>query len=159
MWKYLTTRCDSDGDANSWRRSCRSGTRGRFRAGAAAVEFAVCLPVLITVVLGSIEASNLIHVQHALKTAAYEAARTAGKDSAATSSELTSLAQTILDVYHVKDGQVSITPDDLATVSTGGQVTVTVTAPMAVNRVVSGWAPKWLLGNSNLSAQCTVVRG
>ena len=161
MWKYLTTRCarNRNGDANSRRRSCRPGTRGRSRAGAAAVEFSVCLPVLLAVVLGSIEASNLIHVQHALKAAAYEAARTAGKNSATTSSELTSLAKTILDVYHVKEGQVSITPNDMAAVSTGEQVTVTVTAPMAVNRVISGWAPKWLLGDADLSAQCTALRG
>jgi Flp pilus assembly protein TadG len=119
----------------------------------------VCLPVLIAVVLGSIEASNLIHVQHALKAAAYEAARTAGSKPATTTSQLTNLAQTVLDIYQVEDGRVTITPEDLSAVPTGGQVTVSVTAPVAVNRVISGWAPQWLLGNSDLSAQCTVVRG
>ena len=131
----------------------------RSRAGAAAVEFAVCLPVLLVVVLGSIEASNMIHVQRALTTAAYEAARTAAKDPASTSGGVTNLALAILDGHQVRDGQVIITPGDLATASTGDQVTVTVTAPLGVNRVISGWAPNWLLGGNSLSAQCTALRG
>ena len=158
MWKYLTTRRVLNGNLAT-KAGCRRDSRSRTRTGAAAVEFAVCLPLLITIVFGSIEASNLIHVQHALKTAAYEAARTAGKDPEITPAQIESLAGSVLAVYRVEGGRVDITPTDITAVSTGSQVTVTVSAPLAVNRVISGWAPEWLLGNSDLSAQCTVVRG
>jgi Flp pilus assembly protein TadG len=161
MWKYLLKKSAATvkpGDAARLR-----GGRFRFprrsHSGAAAVEAAVCLPVLIAVVLGSIEASHLIHVQHGLQAAAYEAARTAAREPQVTSAEVESRALTVLNVYQVEQGQVSITPADVSTVATGGQVTVTVAAPVGVNRVVSGWAPKWLLGESDLSAQCTAVRG
>jgi Flp pilus assembly protein TadG len=151
---WIGHRADNVGGAARRRRG-----RMRSRAGAAAVEFAVCLPVLIAVVLGSIEASNMIHVQRALTTAAYEAARVAAKDPAVTGNDVTDLAFAILDAHQVKDGRVRVTPAILATVSTGQRVTVTVTAPMGANRVISGWAPDWLKGNRDLSAECTVLRG
>ena len=158
MWKHSKRRHAPSG-APKLKAGCRRGRRRKSRAGAAAVEFAVCLPLLITIVLGSIEASNLIHVQHALKTAAYEAARTAGRDSEITPEEIEILAKSVLIAYGVEEGHMDVTPTDIKAVGTGSQITVTVSAPMAVNRVISGWAPEWLLGDSDLSAQCTVVRG
>ena len=47
------------------------------RKGTATVEFAVCLPVLVTIVLGSIEATNAIFLKQHLTAAAYEGARKA----------------------------------------------------------------------------------
>ena len=119
----------------------------------------MCLPILITIVLGSIEASRLIHVQHGLKTAAYETARTVARDREFTSAEANALTSSVLSTYQVTGGQATFSPSDLGTVQTGDQITVTVTAPLTGNRVISGWIPKWLLTTGSLSAQCTALRG
>jgi Flp pilus assembly protein TadG len=136
----------------------RSG-KGVRRRGAAVAEFAVCLPLLITIVLGSIEASRLIHIQHGLETAAYEAARSVADHRASTSSDVDSVVSSILDAYQVTGGQAALTPSTLNTVRTGDLITVTVTAPLAGNRVISGWIPSWILTDGSLSAQCTALRG
>lgn len=47
------------------------------RRGAALVEAAVCLPLMLLLVLGSIELSNGIFQQHATRAAAHECARVA----------------------------------------------------------------------------------
>ena len=47
------------------------------RAGIAVVEFAVCLPILVLVVFGSIEACNAIYLKQAATASAYEAVRVA----------------------------------------------------------------------------------
>ncbi len=119
----------------------------------------MCLPILLTIVLGSIEASRLIHVQHGLKTAAYEAARTVANDHQISSAEVNTLVSNVLNAYQVTDGEATFSPSTLSTVQTGDQITVTVTAPLAGNRVISGWIPTWLLTTGSLSAQCTALRG
>ncbi len=129
------------------------------RRGAAVAEFSVCLPILITIVLGSIEASRLIHVQHGLKTAAYEAARSIADDRDISTSEVETVVLSVLDAYQVTGGQVALTPSALSSAQIGDLVTVTVTAPLASNRVISGWIPSWLLPDGALSAQCTALRG
>ena len=53
-----------------YRRSVRRRQRGM-----AAVEFAVCLPVLVLLVFGAIEASSFIFLKQALTVAAYEGVR------------------------------------------------------------------------------------
>lgn len=49
----------------------------RKRSGAAAVELAVSLPVLVLLLLGTIESCTMIFLQQSLEIAAYEAARVA----------------------------------------------------------------------------------
>ena len=52
---------------------CNSRGR-RSVSGVAAVEFAVCLPLLVTLTIGTIEACNIIQLKHDLTIAAYEGA-------------------------------------------------------------------------------------
>ena len=47
------------------------------REGAAVVEFAVCLPLVILIVLGTIEAGSLLFLKQTLVQAAYEGAKVA----------------------------------------------------------------------------------
>lgn len=47
------------------------------RTGAALVETAVCLPLILVLVVGSIEMSNGVFQQHAVRAAAHECARIA----------------------------------------------------------------------------------
>src|SRR5579863_4858386 len=64
----------------------RCSSRPRCRAGAAALEFAVCLPVLITLLAGLWEVGRCVEVQQVMWNSAREAARDAslGQDSLAT---------------------------------------------------------------------------
>ena len=49
----------------------------RRRHGAAATEFAVCLPVLMLLLLGMLEACTMIFLKQSLAVAAYEGGHTA----------------------------------------------------------------------------------
>ena len=49
----------------------------RRRKGVAIVELAICLPVIVVLVVGSIEACSMIFVKQSLHIAAYEAVRVA----------------------------------------------------------------------------------
>lgn len=47
------------------------------RQGAAVVEFAVCLPIIVLIVLGSIQAASMLFLRQALIQSAYEGAKIA----------------------------------------------------------------------------------
>lgn|GEM_PF-2733391 len=49
----------------------------RHRSGLAATEFAVCLPILLAIVIGTIEACSMVYLKQSLSVAAYEGARAA----------------------------------------------------------------------------------
>ena len=69
-------------------RGNHNGVRRRSRRAVAAAEFAVCLPILVLLVFGSIEASSFIFLKQALSVAAYEGAREAAlSNSTATAAE------------------------------------------------------------------------
>ena len=62
---------------------CRSGIQHRSetsRKGAAAVEFAFVAPILVTLLLGMIEASSLAETSNQLRLALRQSARLAGMD-------------------------------------------------------------------------------
>lgn len=59
----------------------RSQTNRHSRRAAATVEMAICLPMLITLVFGTLETANMIHVRQSCVTAAYEAGRERAKFS------------------------------------------------------------------------------
>ena len=58
-------------------------TAQRNRRGIAAVELALCLPILIALALGAIETCNVMYVQARMYSAAYEAARYATRPTTA----------------------------------------------------------------------------
>jgi len=58
--------------------------RGK-RFGAAAVEFAVCLPLIILIVAGSIEGASLLFLRQALIQSSYEGAKVAVKQNSVNS--------------------------------------------------------------------------
>jgi Flp pilus assembly protein TadG len=58
----------------------RRSRENRSRRGAVAVEFAIIAPVLLTLVVGMIEASRLFEAQNLLASAAREGARLAAMD-------------------------------------------------------------------------------
>ena len=128
------------------------------RPGVAAVELALCLPLLVVLAFGMIETSNLVHLRTRMYSAAYESARlatrptTAGK-TAATSVAVTNYCTAVLNQLGVQGGVVVLQPNDLSTVVPQQLVTVTITAPLNQNSFTS------LVVNSSqtITAQATLV--
>lgn len=133
--------------------SRRSYSGRKSRLGVAAVEFAVCIPLIVMIVLASIEASSMIFLKLDLQTTAYEAARVAVAP-AATAGDVVSRGNEVLDQRNIKDGSVQVNPANLQNVAAGANVTVTATAPVASNRIIAGW----FFNGGSLSASTVMVR-
>jgi Flp pilus assembly protein TadG len=92
------------------------------------VEFAMTLPLLVLIMLGTIEACSMIYLKQNLQIAAYEAARAAlvMKSSAAV---VNTTAKRFLDDRRVRNATVTITPSTFATEAVGTWITVKIEAP------------------------------
>lgn len=123
------------------------------RNGGALVELAVCLPVLILLVMGSIEASHAIYLKQSLVTAAYEAIREATDESATTASAI-SKAQEILDHRNVQASSITFSPANVTLTTRGQPITVTVSAPCQINMPI---ATRFLTAPT-LTVQATMVK-
>lgn len=124
-------------------RTPRLGTclrrRHRHTRGSAAVEFAVCLPILLIIVWGTVVACSLIHLRHSLTLAAYEGARTAiVKD--ATNADVTSAGDWVLDSRRVVNKSVTVGAADITQIVPGQYITVTASADMNSNMPLRGFA-------------------
>ncbi len=121
-------------------RHCRK--RGAYRAahgrrGVAATEFAVCLPVIVLLILGTLECCTMIFLKQSLTIAAYEGVRTALEDGAVTT-DVRRTSQQILTQRRVQGGTTAVNPNNIPAVPTGQYITVTVTAPADRNSVIPG---------------------
>jgi hypothetical protein len=109
--------------------------RVRQRKGAAAVEFAVVLPIILMLILGGCELSCAILVQASLQNAAREAAREAVLPSA-TLATTTQLFNDCANAGRLRNATMTATPDP-AQAPTGTLITVTANAPFGDN----DWLP------------------
>lgn len=127
----------------------------RVRKGAAAVELAVCLPVLMLLTMATLEATDLVFLRQRLVTAAFEAARTATAPGQTSAGGIAS-GTNILTARGITGGNVSISPTVLSNTATGTQVNATVTAPFATN----SYMEPFLFGSSvsNVTVTVTMVR-
>ncbi|MFT7643303.1 MAG: hypothetical protein ACI9G1_005068 [Pirellulaceae bacterium] len=124
----------------------------RTRLGAAVVELAICLPIVMLIVASTLEISSLIFVYQSLQAAAHECSRVAAKREG-TIELVQSRLDEILSQRGVSDGVVTVFPDDLDR-PRGTRYTITVTAPFTANSFI----PPRLLGEKNLEAMCVVVK-
>jgi len=131
-------------------RMLRKLRRRRSRSGIAVVEFAICLPILMAMVMGVIEASNAVFLQQALTSASYEAANVASAIGG-TSAEATTRANAVLTALGIKNSTVSISPTVTTATPIGTTIVVTVSAPFASNSLVFGY-----IGSPTLSAKITI---
>ena len=124
------------------------------RGGVAAVEAAITLPLLVVLVLGSIEAANAIFLKQSMTIAAYEAAKiAAGPQGTMELAELR--CREVLASRDVPDFNLSFVPADLnAGTSRGTQVTVTLTVD--ADAAVIG--PLWFFTARTLEKKVEMVR-
>lgn len=106
--------------------------RRRKPLGAALVEFAVCIPVLMLLILGSLEATSAIFVRQALTTSAYEGIREAIR-TGATIAGSTARAQKVLDDRRIKSATIRFEPSDFPNVARGSAIAIEVSASFRPN--------------------------
>ena len=106
--------------------------RRRIAYGAALIEFAVCLPVLMILILGSMEATSAIFVRQALTTSAYEGIREAIRINGTTASA-TARAQGVLTARQIRNSTILFTPANVAAAPKGSSVVLEVSAPYRAN--------------------------
>ena len=116
----------------------RSLIHRRSRRGAAAVEAAMCIPVIIILMFGTLEISAGYYLKESLSIAAYEGARTGAKRRA-TKAQVIARVNDILSARNVdlgESGSIVVSPDDLSSLSALDPLTVTVKAPSAGNSAI-----------------------
>jgi Flp pilus assembly protein TadG len=131
--------------------SVRQRWRHRSRVGAQLVEFAICLPLLLLVFLGSIEMCRLNMLRHGAAQAAYEGARQ-GIVPGATADDVRTAAAQILDSIFVVGYTVTVTPAVIE--RTTPQVTVDITVPIAAN----SWITPRFCTSSTMTRSFTLQR-
>lgn len=106
----------------------------------ATVELAICLPVLVLIVFGSIQATDLIYLQHAAMSAAYEGMLEAAKLNATNESVLSRIQQ-VLDARELTTTEIRFLPDgvDISRVPPGDELTIEVSANVRANLTLSGF--------------------
>ena len=110
-------------------------TKRRLRRGAATVEFAVCLPVIVLVVLGSIEAASMLFLRQAMIQSAYEGAKVAilrGADNA----DAIAAAQAVVQGRQLDGATISFDPLNVAEALPGETIRVTASAPGDANSFI-----------------------
>jgi len=112
-----------------------SARPGHARSAAAVVELAVCLPAVVLLVLGSIEACTMVFVKQSLHVAAYEGVRRAIRYDATEQSVL-QRCQQILDERNIRGATVELTPSTPETVQRGNQIALRISAPVHDNTVL-----------------------
>lgn len=104
------------------------------RLGAAVVEFAVCLPLIVLIVFGGIEASSMLFLRQTLVQASYEGVKSAVKVDG-TASDATASATAVCNGRNLQDFRVVVNPTNVASLNRGDVIEITVTAPGDTNSV------------------------
>src|SRR5277367_3508448 len=95
------------------------------RRGATAVEFALCLPVLLAFVFGILEFSRATQLQQSARLAAFEGAR-AGISLDAQTTDVQTAANRVMSAMSISNYTTTITPNPLTYTSSSISVTVSM---------------------------------
>ena len=105
------------------------------RTGAAVVELALCLPLLVVFTLGTIEICNCIYKRQSLAITAYEGARVA-LIVGATEENVRTQCDFLLADRRLHEAVVTIAPDDFESAPAGTFIAVEVSVPHAPNSIL-----------------------
>lgn len=123
------------------------------RRGVAAVELALCLPVLLLLFFGALECCNMAFLNQTLSVASYEGARHAIQYNS-TNQSAQEHTQVILTARNVNGATISFDPPDVSTVPAGTWITVSVSAQCNEN---SGTPLKFFNGRT-ITTTSTMVK-
>jgi Flp pilus assembly protein TadG len=102
------------------------------RDGAALVELAVCLPIIVMIVMATIECSSLLFCKQAMVQSAYQAAMVATK-SDGTNAKAVDAALRVAQGRRISGIQITFNPPNIDRVASG---TVMFTSPTVSARAV-----------------------
>ena len=126
---------------------------GRNRKGAAVVEFAVCLPLIVLIMLGSIEAANMLFLRQALVQASYEGAKAAVKPES-DNATVTLVANQVAEGRRLAGFNIETVPADVSSAAQGQLIRVRASAPVNSNSFISGTVFRIV----NLDAEAVMVK-
>lgn len=126
--------------------------RRRKARGVAAAELAVCLPVIVLIVMATIEACSALFLKQSLTVAAYEGVR-AAIDETATTTSIQAACNQILADRKIKDATIKISPANIDSLNPGDYVDITVSAPCTSNSLV----PATFYRGKTLSAKASMM--
>lgn len=121
------------------------------RQAVAAVELAICLPLMVIFTFSSIEMCSAIYLRQTLTIAAYEGARVACHPQGVTS-DARNAAQRILTERRINGSSIATNPSNFDSVAKGTVIQVRVTAPVGANSLLRFG----IFGNSQLTADCSM---
>lgn len=119
--------------------------------GAVTVEVALCLPILMTILLGSYELARANMMLHSTESAAYEGARV-GIIPGATPEAVRAAAGRILGSVGVRTFDIQIFPEVIT--NTTEEIEVLVTVPFDENLAI----PTLFIRDPVFSGTCTLKR-
>lgn len=128
-------------------------TERRSRCGTAATEMAIAMPLLITLVFGSIEIANAVFLRQSLNMAAYEAAKVITRPGS-NETLARSRCRDVLAVRKVTAYTLSFSPTVTTATPRGTQVTVTLTASAAN----LSYGPVQFMAGKTMSSTVVMVR-
>ena len=126
----------------------------RRRRGTAAVEVALCLPVLFAFTLGTIDLCSMLFLKESMTIAAYEGARK-GIERGGTNADAVRRVLDFLDernIEHDGAGSVQISGPGFDGAETLEHVTLSVTVPCSDNLLM----PSNLYGDLSITASVTM---
>jgi hypothetical protein len=132
---------------------CKKTQPRKLRKGVAAVELAVCLPILFVVVFGGIETCNAIYLKQTATSAAYEAAKISTGSGGTEFAARTRVTE-MLASSNLTGGTVNFSPALPDTLSRGTRVVASVSIPTTNNL---GGINLFYRGQS-MSASVTMVK-
>jgi hypothetical protein len=104
--------------------------------GLAVVELAICLPIVVLLLLSTIEACVMLQLKQSLSVTAYEGARV-GILPGSTSELVTQQCQMLLDDRSINGYTIAMNPDP-GSLLVGEMFMVTVSADCVANSVLGG---------------------
>lgn len=138
-------------ETNHKARLQRAGSRSRY--GTAATELAVAMPLLITLVFGSIEIANAVFLRQSLNMAAYEAAKVITRPGS-NEALARSRCSDVLAVRKVTSYTLSFSPTVTTATPRGTQVTVTLTADSSN----LSYGPVQFMSGKTMTSRVVMVR-
>jgi Flp pilus assembly protein TadG len=97
------------------------------RRGAAAVELAISLPLLVIVSIGAIDICDQILLKQSATVVAYEGARLGSRKSV-TTAQVRRRCEQLMVQRRINDGTIQIRPSQVQNAAVATEVTVVVTA-------------------------------